>query len=366
VTSRYGDDEERRGRGRPALVIGVVLALAAAAVALSVTRPWARSGAAPAATGTPKPTVAVARETLVDETSVPGRLDYEAERPLAVPGIGMITWIAPEGGTVGRGEPLLRVNEAPVAALFGPVPMFRPLAVDAVGRDVHQLESNLRQLGYDGFTVDQEFTEKTAEAVKRWQISLGMPGTGLVQPGQIVFVPGAIRVTRHLLRPGGMLAGADVLSYTTQAKSVTVRAAVDKADWAKAGRAVTVRLPDGKNVAGTVAKVSTEVAAGPTPAVADPAQPTTSRVQIALTEPDAVRAYPPGPVDVRYVARERKDVLAVPVAALLALAEGGYGVEVVDAGGARIVPVEVGMFADALVEVSGPGLDDGVLVSVAP
>ena len=47
---------------------------------------------------------------------------------------------------------------------------------------------------------------------------------------------------------------------------------------------------------------------------------------------------------------------AVPAAALLALAEGGYAVEVPDAAavtGTRLVRVEVGMFADGWVQITG-------------
>ena len=59
-----------------------------------------------------------------------------------------------------------------------------------------------------------------------------------------------------------------------------------------------------------------------------------------------------------------EDVIAVPVAALLALAEGGYAVEVDAGGGAtRLVAVEPGFFADGLVEVSG-GLEPGDRVVV--
>jgi multidrug efflux pump subunit AcrA (membrane-fusion protein) len=60
----------------------------------------------------------------------------------------------------------------------------------------------------------------------------------------------------------------------------------------------------------------------------------------------------------------RKGVLAVPVNALLALAEGGYAVEV-DRGGRReLVGVTLGLFADGLVEVKGHGLAAGDRVVV--
>jgi hypothetical protein len=59
----------------------------------------------------------------------------------------------------------------------------------------------------------------------------------------------------------------------------------------------------------------------------------------------------------------RKGVLAVPVNALLALAEGGYGVRLTDGTG-RIVVVSTGLFARGMVEVSGDGLTEGTRVEV--
>ena len=61
----------------------------------------------------------------------------------------------------------------------------------------------------------------------------------------------------------------------------------------------------------------------------------------------------------------RPGVLAVPVNALLALAEGGYGVRVVDGGpSGRIVAVTTGLFARGQVEVTGEGLSEGMDVEV--
>ena len=57
----------------------------------------------------------------------------------------------------------------------------------------------------------------------------------------------------------------------------------------------------------------------------------------------------------------------VPVAALLALAGGGYAVEEIDSNGAhRLVAVELGIFddADGLVQVSGAGVAAGQRIVV--
>jgi hypothetical protein len=68
------------------------------------------------------------------------------------------------------------------------------------------------------------------------------------------------------------------------------------------------------------------------------------------------------PVGVGLAQQSRRNVLAVPVSALLARRGGGYGVEL--AGSRRIVPVRAGMFADGYVEVSGAGIREGTRVVV--
>jgi multidrug efflux pump subunit AcrA (membrane-fusion protein) len=70
------------------------------------------------------------------------------------------------------------------------------------------------------------------------------------------------------------------------------------------------------------------------------------------------------PVDVDFVSQEREDVLAVPVAALLALPKGGYGVQIVQGGATRIVAVKTGMFAAGRVEISGDGIAEGLTVGM--
>ena len=61
-----------------------------------------------------------------------------------------------------------------------------------------------------------------------------------------------------------------------------------------------------------------------------------------------------------------EDALAVPVDALLALAGGGYAVEVAEGRVHRLAAVTLGLFddADGLVQVSGRGLSAGQRVVV--
>ena len=56
--------------------------------------------------------------------------------------------------------------------------------------------------------------------------------------------------------------------------------------------------------------------------------------------------------------------VAVPVAALVALAGGGYGVQVVTGTASHYVRVQLGMFGGGRVQVSGNGIAAGTRVGV--
>ena len=72
------------------------------------------------------------------------------------------------------------------------------------------------------------------------------------------------------------------------------------------------------------------------------------------------------PVTVAFEQDRARNVLAVPVEALLALRGGGYAVELVGANGVRtLTAVEAGTFADGWVEVRGRGIREGARVVVA-
>jgi multidrug efflux system membrane fusion protein len=348
-------------------VAGVILGGAVTAVLLLF---WGSAAKQPVANAAlPPATASVIRMTLVETKKVSGTLGYGDPVPINATGPGTITWIAPVGSTVKRGELLFKVNERPVVALYGSVPLYRTLGDGALGVDVQQLEKNLAALGYRGFTVDKRYDWATAQAVRRWQADLGLPETGSVEVGQVVFTPGIIRVAAHTARVGDVLSegGVSVLSYTGTTRQVTVDLAVADQALAVVGRKVTVTLPGQKAVEGTIAQVGAVVTAQSTPSDSTTPSPSSdARIEVTVTIADqqALGALVAAPVDVNFVSEERKDVLTVPVAALLALPEGGYGVEIVEGNTTRIVAVKTGLFAAGRVEVSGQGIAEGMTVEV--
>jgi peptidoglycan hydrolase-like protein with peptidoglycan-binding domain len=351
---------------RAAVFSGVALVAVAAAGVAAVGLGGDRADGTDEPSTQPAATTQVTRQTLVQATTVEGELSHGDPVPLVSPAPGTVTWLPAVGAAIERGETLFRVDERPVVLLYGALPVYRPLAAGVEGADVKQLESNLRALGYTGFTVDDEYTTSTANAVKRWQDDLGVTETGTVEASLVVVSPGAVRVAELTARVGSPAAG-EVFTFTGTTRIVTVPVDAGEAAWAVKGAAVTVTLPDGKEVTGKVASVGT-VATAEDGEDQPPGSTGTDGAQVEVTvtvaDQRALGSLQQSPVDVAYVADRREDVLTVPVAALLALAEGGYGLEVVEGGASRYVAVEAGLFADGRVEVSGGGLAEGMTVGL--
>lgn len=357
----------------------VLLGTAVAGLALA----WGSAAKQPAASPTlPPATAKVTRTTLVETKKVSGTLGYGDAVPVSAAQTGTLTWIAPVGSTVKRGQPLFKLDERPVVAFYGSLPVYRTLRTSVKGTDVKQFEENLSKLGYTGFTVDDTYTTATAQAGRRWQSNLGLPATGAVEPGQLVVTPGAVRVAEHTARVGDRIGGdtggdASVLSYTGTTRLVTVQLEVADRPLAVKGRTVTVTVPGQRPVKGTISQAGTVATAPEQPSSTPGEQPssapsgsssttTDARVQVTVTIADQKRlgSLDAAPVDVDFVSQQRKDVLAVPLAALLALPDGGYGIQIVKGGATRIVAVRTGMFAAGQVEVSGDGIAQGDTVGV--
>jgi peptidoglycan hydrolase-like protein with peptidoglycan-binding domain len=228
------------------------------------------------------------------------------------------------------------------------------------GADVEQLEAALARLGYDPGPIDGVYTTATQAAVLAWQESVGADTDGVVDLGEVVFRPGPIRISENALTVGDTVAGgAPVLGASSDQVQVTVALPADEQGLLAVDDRVTVILPDGTEAGGTVTFVDT-VATRNTQSME-----VTFKVIVALDDVSVAAGLDQAPVDVEVVTDFRAGVLAVPVTALLALAEGGYAVEVDDgAGGTFLVAVDPGMYADNLVEVTAGGLQPGDRVVV--
>ncbi|MFE6709586.1 peptidoglycan-binding protein [Streptomyces sp. NPDC057695] len=356
--------ERPLARRRLVLALAAIVAVAgggAAVTAVSAPDREARDAGAADSKGLPAETAPVTRGDLSDSSQQDGTLGHLGERKLNAGTAGVLTWVAAGGTVVGRDGRLYEVEGRPVRLMYGAEPMYRTLKTGDKGKDVRQLEENLAALGYVGFDVDEEYTAKTAAAVKRWQKSHDLKQTGTVGPDLIAFAGSAVRVKEAGAAPGDRIApGGPVLTVTGSERVVRFRIPVSEAGSAKAGTRVTVRLPDGTALPGKVSAVGRTASAGDDP------QDRTPKISVTVSfdQPEKVQGIDQSPVTVDLTGETRRDVLTVPVNALLALPGGGFGVQVVENGTARDMEVKLGMFGQGRVEVTGEGLREGMKVGV--
>ncbi|MCT2593507.1 peptidoglycan-binding protein [Streptomyces sp. N2-109] len=353
----------RRGRTLAVVAILVVLAAGGATVGFGGERETEsrRSDLPPA-------TAVVTRTDLAQQESVPGTLGYGDAKPLPGGAAGTVTWLPRPGATISIGEPVLNVDGRKVPLLYGGTPLFRELKPGVEGPDVRQLESSLSRLGYVGFTVDDEYTFKTAQALKRWQKHLGLKETGTLDAGDAVVARGKVRVVSLEAQPGQTLQpGATVMQYTGTERQISIDLDTKKQKLVHKNDKVTVTLPDAARVTGTITSVgtvATREGSGDDQGDGDSKSVIKVTVGVDRKDRDRLGTYDGAPVDVGITSVAKKGVLTVPISALLALAEGGYGVEVVDNDRPRVVAVKTGLFARGRVEITGEGLEQGDKVGV--
>jgi peptidoglycan hydrolase-like protein with peptidoglycan-binding domain len=348
------------------MAVGIGTAAVVAMAAGAAAYGFDLSDAAPASSvGLPPATGTVTRMTLTETEKVSGTLSYGDARTVSGHGQGTVTWLPPSGSTVERGKVLYRRDDRPVTLLYGSLPAYRMLRSGDEGSDVRQLEENLSALGYGGLTVDNSYTSATAKAVKQWQDDLGLDETGTLDPGQVVVATGPVRVAE--LKAGvGDPASGPVLTYTGTTRVVTIDLDVSKQHLVRAGITATVTLPDASTVDGKVESVGTvaTTSGGGGGGAGGKESTTTIDVVVSLPDQKVLGSLDSAPVTVTLIADTRENVLTVPVAALVALAESGYGVQVVDGGNARYVAVKTGLFAGGRVEITGEGITEGTVVGL--
>jgi hypothetical protein len=378
VDSGEGLPPTRRRWWVIASVALVVIAASAVAVARGAFDGGGGSGSG--GNGLATSLATVTRRSLSQTTQFNGTLGYAGSYTVLGQAPGTVTWLPDVGRVVRQGDVLFRVDGAPVVLLYGATPAWRALAEgalasDVTGKDVAQLNHDLVALGYvheaDVDSAWDEFSWATKAGMEKLQDHLAVNKTGRLDLGDVVFLPSAARVTALQATLGGPATGP-VLQASSTAHTVTVALEADLQAEVKAGDRVMITLPDGSTTPGIVTAVGTVAtvpstnsggSGGPGGADSGPTVP----VQVRPTDPGAIGSLDQALVEVAITDRTVRDVLAVKVTALLALAGGGYTVEVVDADGTHhLVPVTPGLFDDAagMVQVSAPGLAAGQRVVV--
>lgn len=291
----------------------------------------------------------ITKQDLVRNEEFDGTTGYGDSSPLVLAMEGTLTKLPVAGTQIAPGDVVAEVNGQPVIAADGTVPLWRELSgsVDD-GADVLQVEQMLADLGYAAehdVTVDDDWTGATTAAVKAFQEDHGQDDDGVINLGELVFIDGTVRVADV----GGVVGQATTeaeIEVTSVTPVVSVDLDADEAGLLEAGDAVTVELSDGTELPATVTNIGE--------AETDEQGTTTIPVEISIDDPAAAAGLSTGtPVDVLVGVTEAEQVLTVPVEALLAVAEGGYAVEVKDGTGTHLVGVDIGTFADGRVEVTG-------------
>jgi hypothetical protein len=282
------------------------------------------------------------------------------------------TMLPSAGEVIRRGQPLYAANGSPTLLLYDAAPAWRSFAAGMPpGRDVAELNANLRALGYEATGGDM-FTSATGQAIRALQRARGLPATGTFPLGSVGFEPAAVRVTGVTPTLGQAVQPGQIMTLSSTKPDVSIQLDASQQSQVKAGDRVFVTLPDNSTTPGVVSSVG-KVATTPSSDQGNsggggsaPSTPTVE-VDVRLLHPAVAEALDQAPVSVLITTAGVSNALVVPVNALVALAGGGYALEEVTATGThRLAAVTPGLFDDqaGLVQVSGSELVAGQRVVV--
>jgi peptidoglycan hydrolase-like protein with peptidoglycan-binding domain len=381
-------------RPRRSLVAAGVVVIVGASAALAVHATSRSSGssasaASPTTVAAPTNTVRITRRDLVDTTTVSGTVTYGDTHALRVAGTSsssnassssssssrsaassstassastssssnLVTALPSVGTVLALGQTVFEVDGAPGPALFyGPRPMWRTLQNGvADGVDVAQLEYNLAALGYTdngNMTVDDHFSSATTAAVEAWQTARGLTANGVVQPSDVVYETGPVRVA-SLTASLGDAASGEIMQVTGTNELVHVALDPTDSSFVTIGAPVSITLADNRVVNGLYYSLGSVAQTSSSGNGNNANTSTTVDLWIAFPKVPS-NLLDQEPVSVALVTDRAANVLSVPTSALLALSEGGYALQVVQPDGTtKLVGVQTGKFAGGFVQVSG-------------
>lgn len=266
--------------------------------------------------------------------------------------VGVVTEVLVRpGASVKEGQVLYSVNLEPVVIGTGSIPSFRSLAEGATGQDVEQLQTFLAHVGHPTYDSSGTFAASTRSAVRSWQADVGATVDGIVEPGDIVFIPSRLPQTVSLdhgtIKVGASLAGGEtVVSLLAQSPRFVLPVTDSQAAVMPAGTVVFIKAPSGGNWKARVASQEPNAATSQTDVVL---RASSKGQPICRSACQSIPVLGQTSLESRVVTLRTTRGLVVPVAALLSDAEG---VSVMKADG-TVSPVTVVASSDGVAVVTG-------------
>lgn len=378
-------------RRRIATVVIALVAVTALAVTCAVMKPWTLIGHMTADSQQTTQSSAprkvdvttlraqpVTKGVINAETRLGATLTYDTASDFAE-ATGVITQLPVAGKQIGTGEQVYEMDGIPVVLFHGERPFWRTLDTGTTdGPDVAQLEQNLAELGYFLGAPDNHFDGYTKEAVRQWQRwSLGLDGdvaNGVFQPSSVAVAPAApIRIKTVAAKLGQT--NVSPASYTGVTLHAQATITAGQAATFKAGDKAKVVLPDNTTLDTTLTAVdqggqSSGASTGQSSGQSNGKDGQVTQPSVRIDFPDQTQVAEFGATAIQIIVPNAdaatEETLIVPVTALIASAGDQYAVEVIRGESLERVPVEIGLVANAQVQVlKADGLKAGDRVVVS-
>lgn len=163
---------------------------------------------------------------------------------------GVVTTVDIEpGAEVSVGQKLYSVGLRPVVVAEGSIPAFGAMQLGDTGDHIHQLQEFLSVVGVFQGEPDGNFGPSTHTAVEAWQQQLGYPVDGVIQQGDLVWlphVPVRVLLDSELLTPGNQVEnGQGVISALANTPTFQIPLSSSQSQLAVEGTHVTISSPEG-------------------------------------------------------------------------------------------------------------------------
>ncbi len=344
-------------KSRTRIIVGLGVTLVVAVMAMVALNRTAQPSAAAADDANPTASgrefATVEMRSLSDSKEFNAEVKYGEEWTLPVTAQGTVTKRNAQGTIIEPGQPIIWINDRPIILARGEVPLFRELKRETIrrpgmkaaplsGTDVKQLQEFLIAQGHasDGkLKPSGVFDKVTEQSVKTWQEANNLDQTGTITTQQLVFWPTNLRIQSEPLVGSAF----DSITVTKPDQEIVVTARRRDAGYLETGSTVEIGLGTDATVTGDV-KTTKEVANS---------EGSGTNIQVIVT-PTRPLPGDAGGVTVTGSGASVENALTVPVRSLVALAEGGYAVEVQSQGAqSELRKVDVGDIIAGFAVISG-------------